>query len=339
MDSPTTSEIDPATAEIVANCQKLLESALYLDDIDGVSAVTDKLVRNLATVDDYEEYGTICAGICYHMQLLCGKAPQRMDHLLRLYYRVADRTIHRERRVFDEMLDESSESELMDTLADNCSDFANARNVHYGEWIGHSLLHPLPPGKTNPEDDSKLIFSQEEVDTDFERVKYAIRYQAAKKSEDVVEGAILGRHAALMASGECKSEGTWWGFVDDLGIEKQLAKIMKPGDPSWSTSDSIALLLRIRGMAKSLFSKPGVSSDELQQKKARWITLLKNWLWDEKFNVGNDRLVKHHVLVSRYAGLSKIRWLIITQLTLENLLNGPFDESSEELFTGESWVF
>ena len=31
--------------------------------------------------------------------------------------------------------------------------------------------------------------------------------------------------------------------------------------------------------------------------------------------------------------------LTTAQLALENLLDGPFDESSEQLLTGKSWVF
>ena len=300
--------MEPLTEEVVTNCKKLLESVLYLDDADVVTynAVINILVYNLEAVDDFEEYQEVCHSICHNMILLFGKAPQRMDHLLRLYYRLADRTVRWERQLFDQQFDETSYPELLDALAIHCGDFAHSKKCNYGGWVEQCLrypeLHALPPGGTDPEDGSKLVFSQEEVDTDFQRVKDAVNFQAEQQNAGVIGGAILGRHAALMAGGACESEGVRWGFVDDLGIEKCLAKTREPYSPTWDTSDSIALLLRVRGMAKSLFSKPGVSSDELIQKKTRWIALLKRWLWDENFNVGNDRLVKHHVMVSRSNG-------------------------------------
>ena len=274
-------------AEIFTNYEKLLESALHLDDTNSLSynTVINKLAYNLEIVlDDYEEYGNICWGICTYMESLCGKAPYRMDHLLRLYYRLADRTVLQECQMFD------GESILMDTLATRCGDLAYGRRFHYGEWAERCSSHPLPPGGVDSENHSKLIFSQEEVDTDFERVKYTVYFQAKQKNADVIGGTILGRHAALMAGGVCK--------VDDLGIEKRLANIVDPSDSTRSAFDSIVLLLQIRGMAKSLFKKPGIFPNQLKQKKIRWVAFLKRWLWDENVNIGNDRLVKHHVLVS-----------------------------------------
>ena len=282
----------PTTADIVAKCTKLLESALYLD-VDGLSYNTaiNKLLHNLGKVDDYEEYENACYGIREAMESLCCKAPQRIDHLLRLYYRLVDREpVRRERRMFDEP------SQLMKVL-DECPDFLN-RRLHYGEWVERCPWDT--PGGVDSEDASKLMFSEGEVEHDFERVKVAVHYQAEQQNASVIGAAIFGRHAALLVSGVCESEGVCWDSVDDIGINDDLARIDWGDNRIWSTSESMALLLKVRGMAKSLFSKPGVPSYELLQKKDTWIAFLKRWLWDDTFNVGNDRLVKHHVMVSRF---------------------------------------
>ena len=57
-------------------------------------------------------------------------------------------------------------------------------------------------------------------------------------------------------------------------------------------------MLRLRGVAKSLFSRPGVSEEKLEQTRQEWQELLKRELWDRELNVTDSPVVKQHAMVS-----------------------------------------
>ena len=278
----------------IASCSKLLELILHESSFDSVScnAVIHRLVQILRTIDA-QEYGDFTWYFCGATLGLCCKAPNRIDHLLRLYYKLAER---------------APRPDGVPRWQECCCELVNTMGRYGGlSLIGPEYEHwtkwrPLAPGRQDAADGSKLIFTKEEIEEGerFEEIKYATRYQARKKNADIVAGAVEGRHAALMATGECTHRGVMRQCVSaaELAVEEYLAKGERARPMQWSSTFALALLLKIRAMAKSLFEDPMTAEEELENKRKRWIELLKRWLWDDDLNKGNGRLVKHHVMVS-----------------------------------------
>ena len=90
----------------------------------------------------------------------------------------------------------------------------------------------------------------------------------------------------------------------------------------WSQTDFVGQMLRLRGEAKTLFSLPDAPEERLEQARQKWQEQLKLWLCDRELNVTDSSVVKQHAM-----------------LALKNLMEGPFDESSKQLFDMSDWMF
>lgn len=152
-----------------------------------------------------------------------------------------------------------------------------------------------PPGRNDPADGSIVHMTRREVEERFERVRGILNNDIIREKRVLVEQAAYGRFAAMTYAGACQqlAEESGPGFLCDWGIKTDLVNSARLD--RWDRMRFVGTLLRVRGMAKSLFSRP---VEELALSREEWVMWLKRWLWDPELNPWNDQMVKKHVLVS-----------------------------------------
>ena len=267
--------------------QVILESALSSTDLEGpicaVAILRLASIVNTASVDEYEQ---TCYGICMEMIEAAYRAPDRIDDLLCLYFKTADLASKPK---------ELPRGDLMDQLAMNIREFGHSRYRDLEFWAPHT--GPRPPGDLHSADASNVNFSEVDVRDDLQGVLKVMKRQTEAGNKYMTELVMCGRFEALTRAGKRKSTNANASRANGKAIGSILAKTQQVWT-AWNQVEFVGMMLRLRGVAKSLFSRPGVPEEESQQMMKEWQDLLKRWLWDSNLNVTNNQVVKQHAFVS-----------------------------------------
>ncbi|EPE35858.1 hypothetical protein GLAREA_05196 [Glarea lozoyensis ATCC 20868] len=243
-------------------------------------------------------------GICHGMMTLANSYPTHIDAFLIIYLEaIALSSSH---------LINSKEQTLAFQLLMNMSETANT-----GYRTNDCCKNPgvFRPGTDDPVNASNIIFKKSDVQEHLDQVLKVTLQQAKEGNDYIVRAAMYARFAILVQ----EKKPQWYSRVGihDYGIQVQLKKI---DSKAWIKHDLIAALIRLRGYAKSL-SKKFAISEETQGTMDEWQSLLMRWIYDPELDKTRDLMVKYHVI-----------------LALKNLQEGPFDETSNELFRARDWV-
>jgi len=297
-------------------CQSLLKQLFHLSHdsplgehpldkqgttLDSVAHALNELIETCDTNDK----GDVAYGIQQGMILLANEQPAYLDKFLQVYIRTVDIS-------YDERMntDESTLAFLIVMeMTEVSKSFYRTKNLIFNQH--------MHPGTQDLLDASKLNYTQEEVNDKLDIILKERRIQANEANLCIVGAAMFARFSVLV-----KERQPQWlrGYgIRPFRLETAFQKI-PDGPDGWIKADFLAALIRFRGYAKSV-SEQFAANHDTRGKMDEWQELLKRWLYDPELNNTNDGTVKHHVL-----------------LALRNLREGPFDETSEELFRPRDWV-
>ena len=197
-----------------------------------------------------------------------------------------------------------------------------------GEFRGFDgFLLPDSSATIDVEDRSNLKFQQAQIKANLGGVLSQIRDWRFQRQIWLVASATKARCFALEILRRKLGEQIE-SAVDD-GLNRKHER--------WSKVDMLGACILLRGCARSL--KANVPTSKV--KIFSWKTSLENFLLQDDESRDNDFVIKAHAAVRKaplHTGI--LADLANTdKLALSNLIDGPFDETSEQLFAAGSWVF
>ncbi|KAI4139443.1 MAG: hypothetical protein LQ340_008000, partial [Diploschistes diacapsis] len=271
--------------------EKIFEAALISTDMEN--RAYDAAVFGLYNMIDRADSGIIgdlCYNICLAMIDVSNRVPDRIDYFLRIYMNAGDQ-VH---KVYQTPWAEGFEDFLAMIMSETLH---GMYEDPHGDWCiltdrpanGKGLI--LLPGHTDAADRSNLNFKEADVRERFDDVSGILMNQLYESRARITILALYGRYAVLVNKEE-QGAADW---IDEDILHTFLAR--EPDHESVrNQADFVGTLLCLRGMAKSLLSRPEMPKEELQQKNKNWQELLRRWLWDRSLNVANDRMVKYQVM-------------------------------------------
>ena len=189
----------------------------------------------------------------------------------------------------------------------------------------HGFLLQESSATIDVEDHSNLKFRYESVSSNLEGVLTQIRDWKWQRRLWFVAAASQARCFSLDILR--KKVGQQVEALIDAGLNRKQER--------WSKVDMLGACVLLRGCAQSL--KSHVPSSRV--KIFTWKESLEKFMLQDEESWDNDFVIKAHAAVRNpLLALSPAAANNI-QLALTNLIDGPFDETSEQLFAPSSWVF
>ncbi|KAF2663377.1 hypothetical protein BT63DRAFT_444690 [Microthyrium microscopicum] len=274
-----------------------------LDPHPGVTPASDEFRQ-------FAEAHSDPVGLDWGLDTFCKEFPQGIDFALQVYLKAS--SSDRNANLADVKLSEQYLIPLRHDVG-NCATYYKGGSGP--EHVGREVLWLTPSGEDTDES-CNLYFRKQEVQTDLKAVIERTKCLQELRLSIIVLQAMRGRTHAM-------------GILPSLpGSLRWIGHHLDPFPYNWTKADFIAICVLVRAGGKSLLES--IPSDEERQTQLEsWKDRFSAFLYTDKPdgqtsapNKDGDFVIKAHAA-----------------LVLDNLVRGPWNESSKEIFEPSTWVF